>query len=176
MAQAAQNVDVLNSLDNIKILGNVLKTNVAACTSIGSFFLPQLGRIFLDMLGLYKAVSGVISETIAREGTVTLRFFVNRFDLTILTGQVATKTPKVRQLRTVKKEILKLMETYIKKAEDLDAVYANFIPPLLDAILGDYSANVPAARDAEVLNVMATITGRLGVRCSFVYSCLILTQ
>lgn len=73
MAQAAQNVDVLNSLDNIKILGNVLKTNVAACTSIGSFFLPQLGRIFLDMLGLYKAVSGVISETIAREGTVTLR-------------------------------------------------------------------------------------------------------
>lgn len=76
----------------------------------------------------------------------------------------------------MKKEILKLMETYIKKAEDLDAVYANFIPPLLDAILGDYSANVPAARDAEVLNVMATITGRLGVRCSFVYSCLILTQ
>lgn len=70
MAQAAQNVDVLNSLDNIKILGNVLKTNVAACTSIGSFFLPQLGRIFLDMLGLYKAVSGVISETIAREGTL----------------------------------------------------------------------------------------------------------
>lgn len=76
----------------------------------------------------------------------------------------------------MKKEILKLMETYIKKAEDLDAVYANFIPPLLDAILGDYSANVPAARDAEVLNVMATITGRLGVRCSFVYFCLILTQ
>lgn len=97
---------------------------------------------------------------------------VNRFDLTILTGQVATKTPKVRQLRTVKKEILKLMETYIKKAEDLDAVYANFIPPLLDAILGDYSANVPAARDAEVLNVMATITGRLGVR---VFICLFLS-
>jgi exportin-1 len=55
------------------------------------------------------------------------------------------------------------METYIKKAEDLDAVNANFIPPLLDAILGDYSRNVAAARDAEVLNVMATITGRLGV-------------
>lgn len=68
MAQAAQNMDVLSSIDNIKILGNVLKTNVAACSSIGSFFLPQLGRIFLDMLGLYKAVSGIISETIAREG------------------------------------------------------------------------------------------------------------
>ncbi|EJD06022.1 uncharacterized protein FOMMEDRAFT_18232 [Fomitiporia mediterranea MF3/22] len=144
MAQAAQNMDVLSSIDNIKILANVLKTNVAACQSIGSFFLPQLGRIFMDMLGLYKAVSGIISESVAREGLI------------------ATKTPKVRQLRTVKKEILKLMETYIKKAEDLDAVYNNFIPPLLDAILGDYSANVPAARDAEVLNVMAAITTRLG--------------
>ena len=69
MAQAAQNMDVLSSMDNIKILSNVLKTNVAACTSIGSFYLPQIGRIFLDMLGLYKAVSGIISETVAREGS-----------------------------------------------------------------------------------------------------------
>lgn len=66
-------------------------------------------------------------------------------------------------MRTVKKEILKLMETYIKKAEDLDAVNNNFMPPLLDAILGDYARNVPASRDAEVLNVMATIIQRLGV-------------
>ncbi|KAG1891334.1 CRM1 C terminal-domain-containing protein, partial [Suillus subluteus] len=144
MAQAAQNMDVLSNLDNIKILSNVLKTNVSACTSIGSFYLPQVGRVFLDMLGLYKAVSGIISETVARE------------------GNIATKTPKIRQLRTVKKEILKLMETYIKKAEDLEAVNTNFMPPLLDAILGDYNRNVPTARDAEVLNVMATITSRLG--------------
>lgn len=68
MAQAAQNMDVLASADNIKILSNVLKTNVSACTSIGSFYLPQIGRIFLDMLGLYKAVSGIISETISKEG------------------------------------------------------------------------------------------------------------
>jgi exportin-1 len=55
------------------------------------------------------------------------------------------------------------METYIKKAEDLEAVNANFMPPLLDAILGDYNTNVAAARDAEVLNVMASIISRLGV-------------
>jgi exportin-1 len=55
------------------------------------------------------------------------------------------------------------METYIKKAEDLEIVNSSFIPPLLDAILGDYNRNVPTARDAEVLNVMATITSRLGV-------------
>jgi exportin-1 len=72
MAQAAQNMDVLASTDNIKILSNVLKTNVSACASIGSFYLPQLGRIFLDMLGLYKAVSGIISETIVKEGLLVL--------------------------------------------------------------------------------------------------------
>jgi exportin-1 len=72
MALAAQNMDVLGNMDNIKILSNVLKTNVSACTSIGSFFLPQIGRVFMDMLGLYKAVSGIISETIAREGSLVL--------------------------------------------------------------------------------------------------------
>ncbi|KAG2136045.1 CRM1 C terminal-domain-containing protein [Suillus clintonianus] len=143
MAQATHNMDALRNLDNIKILSNVLKTNVSACTSIGSFYLPQIGRIFLDILGLYKAVSGIISETVAREGTV------------------ATKTPKIRQLRAVK-EILKLMETYIKKAEDLEAVNTHFMPPLLGVILGDYNRNVPTARDARVLNVVATITSRLG--------------
>jgi len=141
MAQASSNVDVLSNPDNVKILSNILKTNVAACSSIGGFYLPQIGRIFLDMLGLYKAVSGIISESVVQQGLV------------------ATKTPKVRGLRTIKKEILKLMDTYIrlsKRSED-DGI-ANFIPPLLDAILGDYNTNVPPARDAEVLNLMVTIT------------------
>lgn len=68
MTQAAQNVDVLESPDNVKIMSNVLKTNVSACTSIGSFYLPQLGRIWLDMLGLYKAVSGLISAQVEELG------------------------------------------------------------------------------------------------------------
>ena len=79
-------------------------------------------------------------------------------------GLVATKTPKVRSLRTIKKEILKLVDTYVRKAEDLDGVNKNLIPGLFDAILGDYSRNVPPARDAEVLNVVATIVSKLGVR------------
>jgi exportin-1 len=81
MAQAAQNMDVLSSTDNIKILANVLKTNVSACTSIGNFYLPQLGRIFLDMLGLYKAVSGIISVTIVKEGSIVFNF-AHRDDVT----------------------------------------------------------------------------------------------
>lgn len=146
MNQAKHNVDVFDNPDNIKLLGNVLKTNVAACTSIGTFFLPQLARIYDDMLSLYKAASGIISET------------------TAVQGLVATKTPKIRGLRTIKKEILKLVETYINKAlhADLEQINNTLIPPLLEAVLGDYNRNIPAARDAEVLNVMATIVSRLG--------------
>jgi exportin-1 len=73
MAQAAQNVNVLDTPDNIKLLANVLKTNTSACTSIGTFYGPQMGRIFMDMLGLYKAVSSIISETVARDGKSTCR-------------------------------------------------------------------------------------------------------
>jgi len=147
MAQAAQSgTEILSNPENIKILSNILKTNTAACSSIGTFFLPQLARIYMDLLGLYTAVSGIISATTAEQGLI------------------ATKTPKVRGLRTIKKEILKLVgETYIRKAEDLEGVNRDLIPPLLEAILGDYKQNIPAARDAEVLSTMVTIVSRLGV-------------
>lgn len=164
MQQAASNVDVLGNTENVKIMSNILKTNVSACTSIGSFFLPQLGRVWLDMLGLYKAVSGIISAQVESQGRS--RFYGFCRQKLMIIGLVATKTPKVRSLRTIKKEILKLVETYVKKAEDMDGVNQNLIPGLLDAILGDYNQNVPAARDAEVLNVMATVVSKLGVSCS----------
>lgn len=145
MKQAAVSMDVLGFPDNLKILSNVIKTNVAASTSIGPFFTPQLGRIYMDMLGLYRAVSGIISETVARD------------------GPIATKTPKVRLLRTIKKEILKLVETYIAKAEDLESVNDSMVPALFEAILDDYTRNVASARDAEVLNVTTAIVNRLQV-------------
>lgn len=144
MQQAQEGVDVLGNSENVKILANVLKTNVAACTSIGHFFIPQLGRIWLDMLGLYGAVSALISNQVAEQGLI------------------ATKTPKVRQLRTIKKEILRLVETYMRKADDLENTNNSLIPGLLEAVLVDYQRNVPPARDAEVLNLMATIVGVLG--------------
>jgi exportin-1 len=166
MMQASSNVDVLSSAENVKVLNNILKTNVAACVSIGTFFVPQISRNFLDMLELYKAVSSIISTSVATDGKhlhPILKLILTRAS----SGLIATKTPKIRGLRTIKKEVLKLMETYIKKAEEVESVNASFIPQLLDAILGDYNRNDAQARDAEVLNVMATITLRMGVRSLF---------
>ena len=36
--QASSDPNILEYQENIKLLGNILKTNVAACTSVGSFF------------------------------------------------------------------------------------------------------------------------------------------
>lgn len=74
--------------------------------------------------------------------------------------------PKIRGLRTIKKEILKLIQTYVEKADDLEMVSTNIVPPLLDAVLVDYNRNVPDARDPEVLDVMTTIITKLEVRWS----------
>lgn len=71
--------------------------------------------------------------------------------------------PKVRGLRTIKKEILKLIEVYVDKAEDLQAVRAQMVPPLLDSVLVDYNRNVAGARDAEVLKACSTIITKLSV-------------
>ena len=139
-----------------------MKTNVAACTSIGSYFYPQIGRIYMDMLSMYRAVSQLISDSVVREGK--LNFILHEETLFLMqTGPVATKMPRVRGLRTIKKEILKLIDNYVQKAEDLDMVANSIVPPLLEAILVDYNRNVPDARDPEVLNVMSTIISKLRV-------------
>ncbi|KAH8918944.1 hypothetical protein BT69DRAFT_1353506 [Atractiella rhizophila] len=144
MQQANTDVDVFSNPETVKRIANILKTNVAACTSIGSFFMPQIASIYLDLLGMYKVVSGIISDATAAEPTI------------------ATKTPKIRGLRTIKKETLKLFEKYLKKVDNLQDINDSLVPPLLESILTDYSSNIPDAREPEVLLLTATIVNRMG--------------
>ena len=148
IGQANANPEILQDPETIKVIGNIMKTNVAACSSIGSYFYPQIGRIYLDMLTMYRAASSLINEGVQRD------------------GPIATKMPKTRGLRTIKKEILKLINTYVEKADDLEMVHNQLVPGLLEAVLVDYKRNVPDAREAEVLNVMTTIINKLHV-CVF---------
>ncbi|TID15708.1 hypothetical protein E6O75_ATG08036 [Venturia nashicola] len=140
---ANQNQASLHDPETIKVIGNIMKTNVAACSSIGSYFYPQIGRIYLDMLQMYRASSSLIDQAVQRDGAI------------------ATKMPKVRGLRTVKKEILKLVNIYVEKADDLEMVHNTLVPQLLEAILIDYNRNVPDAREPQVLEVMTTIINKL---------------
>ncbi|KAF1955592.1 hypothetical protein CC80DRAFT_87578 [Byssothecium circinans] len=143
IAQANQDPTCLQETEVIKVVGNIMKTNVAACSSIGSYFYPQIGRIYFDMLTMYRASSQLIDEAVQRE------------------GNIATKMPRIRGLRTIKKEILKLINTYVEKADDLEMIHNNIVPKLLEAVLLDYKSNVPDAREAEVLNVMTSIINKL---------------
>lgn len=83
--QSTANPTLLLDSETVKIIANIIKTNVAVCTSMGADFYPQLGHIYYNMLQLYRAVSSMISAQVAAEGLI------------------ATKTPKVRGLRTIKK-------------------------------------------------------------------------
>ena len=56
-----------------------------------------------------------------------------------------------------------MIETYVEKAEDLQAVRQQMVPQLLDSVLVDYNRNVPGARDAEVLKAMSVIITKLTV-------------
>ena len=177
--RASQDQSVLDDPDIIKMLGNILKTNVSACISVGSPFIIQIGRVYSDMLAIYKLVSQAIAAQIHLQGMTAFHFFFSfvysLYCATLLTihltssesasGPIATRTPKVRGLRTVKKETLKLIEVYLERAEDLTSVTQNMIPPLLQAVLGDYKdVAVPEAREAEVLNVMAAVVTKLEAR------------
>ena len=62
--QAAKNVDVLKDHEAVKQLGSILKTNVRACKALGHPYVMQLGRIYLDMLNVYKVMSENISTAI----------------------------------------------------------------------------------------------------------------
>jgi len=143
IASATKNIDVLKELETVKQLGNILKTNVATCKSVGHPFVSQLGRIYLDVVNVYKVLSENISSAVAQH------------------GEAVTKQPLIRAMRGVKKDSLNLITGWVSKSNDQALVKENFIPPLLSTVLDDYSRNVPQAREAEVLNTMATIISKL---------------
>src|SRR5262245_3984459 len=109
MALAATTMQVLDDADTVKVLVNILKTNVSACSAIGAGFLVQISRIFMDLVGLYKAMSDLVAQGIASQGVV------------------ATRTPKIRGMRTIKKETLKLIDVYIARTDDPMAVTQKII-------------------------------------------------
>ncbi|TYJ24238.1 hypothetical protein E1A91_A08G248000v1 [Gossypium mustelinum] len=142
IGQARQSVDVLKDQDVIRTVLNILQTNTSVASSLGTYFLSQISLIFLDMLNVYRMYSELISTSIA-EG-----------------GPFASKTSYVKLLRSVKRETLKLIETFLDKAEDQPQIGKQFVPPMMDPVLGDYARNLPDARESEVLSLFATIINK----------------
>ncbi|KAK4482057.1 hypothetical protein RD792_011592, partial [Penstemon davidsonii] len=142
IGQARQSVDYLKDPDVIRAVLNILQTNTSAATSLGTYFLPQISLVFLDMLNVYRMYSELISTSIAQG------------------GPYASRTSLVKLLRSVKREVLKLIETFLDKAEDQPHIGKQFVPPMMDPVLGDYARNLPDARESEVLSLFATIINK----------------
>lgn len=148
IAGAAQQPALLQDPDTLRSLSNILRTNVAVARSLGPAFVPQLSRIYMDMLSLYRAVSGLVSDAVAQQGAA-----------------MATKTLATKAMRAVKKDVLRLAEAFMANPDLVEpaAIAETFCPPLFDAILSDYQRNVEQAREAEVLSLTASIfAGQLG--------------
>lgn len=73
-------MDILKDPETVKQLGSILKTNVRACKAVGHPFVIQLGRIYLDMLNVYKCLSENISAAIQTNGV----FFFIQSSLSVL--------------------------------------------------------------------------------------------
>lgn len=77
-------------------------------------------------------------------------------------GVVATKTPIIRGMRSVKKETLRLIDNFIQRSDNIQVVKDSMVPPLFEVVLIDYTQSVEPARDPEVLNVVSTLLAKLG--------------
>lgn len=77
-------------------------------------------------------------------------------------GILVTKTPLIRGMRSVKKDTLRLVNTYIGHADNLKMLAESFAPSLFETILLDYKSNTESARESEVLLVTASIVKKLG--------------
>merc|ERR1719223_1005083 len=147
MENANNNVETLVDPSTIKEIVKILKANNRLCRSVGSLFTHQLQSFFLDMLNVYKVYSERISSAITQQGAI------------------ATQMSLVRTMRSAKKEVLRLLITFIDKSGPPEAepltVAQGFIPPVLDPILGDYKRNIAGARDPEVLALFTTVVEKL---------------
>mmetsp|Transcript_47984 Transcript_47984/g.71095 ORF Transcript_47984/g.71095 Transcript_47984/m.71095 type:complete len:1091 (-) Transcript_47984:476-3748(-) len=147
MDNANKNVENLIAPDTIKDIIKILKTNNRVCRTVGPLFTNQLKTFFLDMLNVYKVYSERISAAVTQQGAI------------------ATQMSLVRTMRSAKKEVLRLLITFIDRSgppeSDPRAVAQSFIPPVLDPILGDYQRNIAGARDPEVLSLFFTVVEKL---------------
>lgn len=64
MAQANATIDYLRNAETAKSITNILKTNTHAAQSLGHCYVVQLGRIFMDLLNVYRVYSETISTQV----------------------------------------------------------------------------------------------------------------
>eukprot|EP00933_Yihiella_yeosuensis_P042194 TRINITY_DN36729_c0_g1_i1.p1 TRINITY_DN36729_c0_g1~~TRINITY_DN36729_c0_g1_i1.p1 ORF type:complete len:698 (+),score=149.30 TRINITY_DN36729_c0_g1_i1:107-2095(+) len=131
----------------------ILRVNERMVSAVGAACHSQLAAIYFDMLKIYKVCSDYISQFTAQRGQQGMGF------------------AHIKLLRNVKRDTLRLVQTFIDVAAtpqgaaevrlSVQEIAQRFVPPLLEPVLADYRSNMPQARDAEVLDLLAVLSTRL---------------
>lgn len=134
----------LQDIEVIRTIGFVIKVNERVAFALGHPYVSHLCKIFLELLLVYKTYSENISFVIS-------------------SSQVSHNMSILKAMRTVRREILNLIATFISNNEDPDMVISEFLPKLSELIV-DYNGNVPNARDPEVLSLFTSLIKKMGDR------------
>ena len=143
MAGAGENQMILQNSENMDALSHILKCMVCGATSVGEGFRSQVFLVFNDMMKLYATYSQLISQEVASKGP-TVAFHAH-----------------VRQMRIVKKNILKLVQEFCQRSSQRDEIAHTILPPLLETVLTDYNKSVVKARDPQVISLMTVLVEKL---------------
>uniref|UniRef100_A0A7S2AWL8 Importin N-terminal domain-containing protein n=1 Tax=Octactis speculum TaxID=3111310 RepID=A0A7S2AWL8_9STRA len=152
MQQASSNLEeTFNNPEKVREIIKILKTNERVCSSVGPPYIHQLSALFNDLMNVYKYYADQIVQAVA------------------LHGPIATRHALVKSMRTVKKEVLLLLTTFIGSVGDPEAppsvVAQSILPELLlstsNSVLGDYNRSIPNARDPEVLGLYSAAISKL---------------
>jgi len=145
MVKARSDVNSLNDEITIRRLNDILKTNIAVCQTMGTFFLPQLFKMHSDLMSIYRHYSKGVSDYIQLNGPMSVK----------------DQTPKL--LRTIRKNILLLYTKFTDaKSSEPVLIAEKFVPSLMESILKDYQDSIPQAREPEALSIFASLIAKLG--------------
>lgn len=121
--------------DTIRFLSHIIKINQKVAFSVGPTYLAYLSEIFNELIQIYKLYSECISSSI--------------------------RMTDCRPMKTVRRDILKLIQTYIEKEINFDYFNENFLPTL-QTMVEDYYNSDKDARDPETLMLFATVMKKEG--------------
>ena len=105
---AQQNIDSLMNPQVIKSLDHIIKVNQRVAQSVGQAYLSYLHGIFNDLINVYKLYSQCISNSIRKPGHDSV----------------------LKPMKQLRRDILKLIQTYIEKETDFNHFNNNFLPSL----------------------------------------------
>ncbi|KAI9294610.1 exportin-1 [Neoconidiobolus thromboides FSU 785] len=142
--QLITDANILEDNEKVKNMGYCLKTFSAVCKSVGPGFSRQLSILFPSLLNIYKTCSRLIDVCIDSQGAVAVR------------------TPKVKNLRIVRKETLILLDVYISNSTNKEFVLLELVPNLIDTYLLSYRESNPLSKEPEVLDLFGSCAEQLG--------------